>query len=508
MTTLVTKVDRRVGRQSSANTFETKQNLDGKTKTIKTIVELIKKNNIQVVDLKFNDLPGLWQHFSIPAADIIEDTDSPTSIWNDGIGFDGSSIRGFQKIQESDMILMLDPSTAVIDPVCKIPTVSILCDIFDPVTREAYTRDPRYIAKKAEQYLVKTKIATTSYWGPEAEFFILNDIRFDQTENSGYYFIDSDEGEWNTGRDEKPNLGYKPRYKEGYFPVPPHDSLQDIRSEIMLTLRKVGVPVEVHHHEVATGGQCEIDIRYGTLVKMADNMLWYKYIIKNTARKYNLTATFMPKPIFKDNGSGMHVHQSLWKDGKNMFFDKKGYALLSDLARYYIGGLLKHSHALMAFCAPTTNSYKRLVPGYEAPVNLVFSQRNRSAAVRIPMYSKSEKSKRIEFRPPDPSANPYLAFAAMLMAGLDGVKNKIDPGDPIDRNIYELPENEARKVRTVPRSLEEALEALDKDRKFLTEGDVFTDDVIDIWIDYKHQVEIDAIRLRPHPYEFHLYFDI
>jgi len=506
MTTLVTKVDR--GTRRSLAGLEAAPNSDGKTKLLKNVVDLIKKNNIQVVDLKFNDLPGLWQHFSIPAAEVIEDIDSPSSIWNDGIGFDGSSIRGFQKIHESDMLLMLDAATAVIDPVCQIPTVSIICDIADPATRESYSRDPRYIAKKAEKYLVKTKIATTSFWGPEAEFFLFNDIRFDQTENSGYYFIDSNEGDWNTGRDEKPNLGYKPRYKEGYFPVPPHDTLQDIRSEIMLTLRKIGVPVEVHHHEVATAGQCEIDIRYGTLTKMADNLLWYKYIIKNTARKYNMTATFMPKPIFKDNGSGMHVHQSLWKDGKNLFFDKNGYALLSDTAKWYIGGLLKHAHALMAFCAPTTNSYKRLVPGYEAPVNLVYSQRNRSAAVRIPMYSKNEKTKRIEFRPPDPAANPYLAFSAMLMAGLDGVKNKIDPGQPIDKNIYELPENEAKKVRTVPRSLEESLDALDKDRAFLLEGGVFTADVIDTWIQYKHEVEIDPMRLRPHPHEFYLYFDI
>lgn len=508
MTTLVTKLDRNTRRSAVIAKGGPKQSLDGKFKTIKNIAEIIKKNNIQVVDLKFNDLPGLWQHFSIPAAEIIDDIEHPHSIWNDGIGFDGSSIRGFQKIQESDMILMPDPSSAVIDPVCKVPTISLICDIYDPLTREPYSRDPRYIAKKAEQYLVKTGIATTSYWGPEAEFFLFNDIRFDQTENSGYYFIDSNEGDWNTGRDEKPNLGYKPRYKEGYFPVPPHDSLQDIRSEIMLTLRKVGVPVEVHHHEVATAGQCEIDIRYGTLCKMADNLMWYKYVIKNIAKANNMTATFMPKPIFKDNGSGMHVHQSLWNGSSNLFYDKNGYALLSDTAKYYIGGLLKHAHAILAFCAPTTNSYKRLVPGYEAPVNLVYSQRNRSAAVRIPMYSKSEKSKRLEFRPPDPATNPYLGFSAMLMAGLDGIKNKIDPGQPVDKNIYELPENEAKKIKTVPRSLEQALDALDKDRAFLLEGGVFTPDVIDTWIEYKHQVEIDAIRLRPHPHEFYLYYDI
>jgi glutamine synthetase len=489
------------------STLVTRKDDDGHLKDAKDVVKLIEKNKIEVIDLKFNDLPGLWQHFSIPAADVM-DVDSPTSIWTDGIGFDGSSIRGFQKIQESDMILIPDPTTAVVDPVCQIPTLSLICDIFDPVTREAYSRDPRYIAKKAEAYLKKTKVADTSYWGPEAEFFLFNDIRFDQTENAGYYFIDSNEGDWNTGRDEKPNLGYKPRYKEGYFPVPPHDSLQDIRSEIMLTLRKAGVPIEVHHHEVATAGQCEIDIRYSPLVKMADNLMMYKYVIKNLAKKHNMTATFMPKPIFKDNGSGMHVHQSLWKDGRNMFFDKKGYALLSQDAMYYIGGLLKHADAILAFAAPTTNSYKRLVPGYEAPVNLVYSQRNRSAAVRIPMYSKSEKSKRIEFRPPDPAANPYLAFAAMLMAGLDGIKHKIDPGEPLDKNIYALSESEAKKIKTVPRSLEQALAALDKDRAFLLEGGVFTPDVIDTWIEYKHECEIDPMRLRPHPHEFYLYYDI
>lgn len=489
------------------STLVTKMEGNGLPKDPKDVVKLIEKHKIEIIDLKFNDLPGLWQHFSIPAADIM-DVESPTSIWTDGIGFDGSSIRGFQKIHESDMILMPDASSAVVDPVCQVPTLSIICDVFDPVTRKAYSRDPRYIAKKAEEYLKKTGIADTSYWGPEAEFFLFNDIRFDQTENAGYYFIDSNEGDWNSGRDEKPNLGYKPRYKEGYFPVPPHDTLQDIRSEIMLTLRKIGVPIEVHHHEVATAGQCEIDIRYGSLVKMADNLMYYKYVIKNTARKHNMTATFMPKPLFKDNGSGMHVHQSLWKNGKNAFFDKDGYALLSQEAMYYIGGLLKHSHAILAFAAPTTNSYKRLVPGYEAPVNLVYSQRNRSAAVRIPMYSKSPKTKRLEFRPPDPAANPYLAFAAMLMAGLDGIKNKIDPGEPLDKNIYALTEAEAKKIKQVPRSLDQALDALDKDRAFLLEGGVFTPDVIDTWIEYKHECEIDPMRLRPHPHEFYLYFDI
>ena len=471
--------------------------------TADEVKRFVQKNKLQVIDFKFNDLPGLWQHFSVPAQELLGD-----GIWNDGIGFDGSSIRGFQKIQESDMILMPDPSTAVIDPVAQVPTLSIICNIFDPVTKEPYSRDPRYVAQKAEEYLKKTKIGTLSYWGPEAEFFIFDDIRFDQGENFGFYYIDSVEGDWNTGKDEKPNLGYKPRYKEGYFPVPPHDTLQDIRSEIMLTLRKVGVPVECHHHEVATAGQCEIDIRYSPLVRMADNLMMYKYVIKNVARKYNKVATFMPKPIFKDNGSGMHVHSSIWKDNTNLFYDGKGYALISETCKYYIGGLLKHAAAILAFGAPTTNSYKRLVPGYEAPVNLVYSARNRSAACRIPMYSTAPAAKRVEFRCPDPSCNPYLTFAAILMAGLDGVQNKIDPGAAIDKNIYELEPHEKAKIKTVPGSLEEALEALERDHEFLLRGDVFTKDVIDIWLQYKREVEIDAMRLRPHPHEFYLYFDI
>ncbi|MCM8776618.1 MAG: type I glutamate--ammonia ligase, partial [Candidatus Omnitrophica bacterium] len=390
----------------------------GRPNTPDDVKRYVQKNKIQVVDLKFNNLPGLWQHFSIPASDLINYDKAEKSIWTEGIGFDGSNIRGFQKIQESDMILIPDPATAVIDPVCQVPTLSVICDIYDPIMREPDTRDPRYIAKKAEEYLKKSKIADTSYWGPETEFFIFDDIRFDQGENFGYYYIDSVEGDWNTGKDEKPNLGYKPRDKEGYFPVPPHDTLQDIRSEIMLTLRRVGVPVEVHHHEVATAGQCEIDIRYAPLTKMGDNLLMYKYVIKNVARKYNKTATFMPKPIFKDNGSGMHVHQSLWKEGTNIFYDGKGYALISEMCKWYIGGLLAHSASILAFAAPTTNSYRRLVPSCEGPVHLVYSVRNRSAACRIPMYSSSPNAKRIEYRPPDPSCNPYLTFAAMLMAGL------------------------------------------------------------------------------------------
>lgn len=475
---------------------------------IKNIERLIKENNIQIVDLKFNDLPGLWQHFSIPVSELYEIDDPVKSIWVEGIGFDGSSIRGFQKIQESDMILLPDPSTACVDPVCEIPTLSIICDIYDPLTKKPYTRDPRYVAKKAEEFLKSTGIADQSFWGPELEFFIFNDVRFDQTENAGYYFIDSNEGEWNSGRDEKPNLGYKLRFKEGYFPVPPHDSLQDLRSEIILTMIKTGIPIEVHHHEVATGGQCEIDMKFDTLVRMADKCMMYKYIVKNIARKNNMVATFMPKPLFGDNGSGMHTHQSLWKGDQNIFFDKNGYALLSQTAKYYIGGLLKHAKSLMAFCAPTTNSYKRLVPGYEAPVNLVYSARNRSAAVRIPVYTENPKTKRIEFRPPDGSSNPYLAFAAMLMAGLDGILNKIDPGEPVDKNIYELTEEELKKIPTVPKSLEEALDALEQDHEYLLRGGVFTEDLIETWLEYKREHECIPVRLRPHPYEFYLYFDI
>jgi glutamine synthetase len=479
-----------------------------KEKDIQRVMQIIKENKIQIVDLKFNDLPGLWQHFSMPVSELTEIDDPVKSIWAEGVGFDGSSIRGFQKIQESDMILQLDPTTCVVDPACEVPTLSILCDIYDPLNRRPYSRDPRYVAKKAERYLKSSGIADVSFWGPEMEFFIFNDIRFDQTENAGYYFIDSIEGEWNSGREENPNLGYKPRYKEGYFPVPPHDSLQDLRSKIILTMIKTGIPVEVHHHEVATAGQGEIDMKFDSLVRIADKCLMYKYIVKNIAKKHNMVATFMPKPLFSDNGSGMHTHQSLWKGGKNIFFDPKGYALISQTAKYYIGGLLKHAPALMAFCAPTTNSYKRLVPGYEAPVNLAYSQRNRSAAVRIPVYTDNPKTKRVEFRPPDNSCNPYLAFAAMLMAGIDGIQKKIDPGKPLDKNTYELTEKEARKIQTVPGSLEEAICALEKDKEFLLKGDVFTEDVIDVWIEYKREKEIDEVKLRPHPYEFYLYFDI
>ena len=472
------------------------------------IAKYIKEKGIKIVDLKFNDLPGLWQHFSIPASELTELEDLTTSIYVQGIGFDGSSIRGFQKIQESDMILIPDPETAILDPVCETPTLSMLCDIYDPITRKPYSRDPRYVAKKAAEFLRTTGIGDTSFWGPEMEFFIFDDVRFDQTENSGYYFVDSIEGDWNTGRDEKPNLGYKQKYKEGYFPVPPHDSLNDLRSRIILKMIEAGIPVEVHHHEVATAGQCEIDMKYDTLVKSADRCLMFKYIVKNMCKQNNMVATFMPKPLFGDNGSGMHTHQSLWKEGKNIFYDVKGYASISDTAKYYIGGLIKHASALMAFCAPTTNSYKRLVPGYEAPVNLAYSKRNRSAAIRIPMYTENPKAKRVEFRPPDCSANPYLAFAAMLMAGIDGIRNKIDPGQPFEKNTYHLSNEESAGIPTVPGSLEESLKALEKDHDFLLAGDVFTKDVVDVWIEYKREKEIDAVKLRPHPYEYYLYFDI
>lgn len=470
--------------------------------TAADVIAMAKDAGAQVVDLRFTDLPGVWQHFSIPARELTE------QLFEEGIGFDGSSIRGFQMIHESDMILIPDPETAFIDPVLEVPTLVIICNVFDPVTREAYTRDARYVAQKAERYLIATGIAERSYWGPEAEFFIFNDVRYDATAHSCYYFVDSREAIWNSGREENPNLGYKLRHKEGYFPVPPADTLQDVRSEIMLALERVGVQCEVHHHEVATAGQGEIDLRYDTLTRMADKLMVFKYMVKMIARKHGLTATFMPKPIFGDNGSGMHTHQSLWRGDANLFFDERGYAQLSEIGRYYIGGLLKHAPALLAFCAPTTNSYRRLVPGYEAPVNLAYSQRNRSACVRIPVYSRDPRTKRVEFRPPDPSCNPYLAFAAMLMAGIDGIMNRIDPGEPMDKDLYDLPPEEAKLIKSLPGSLEAVLNALEEDHEFLMRGDVFTEDVIQMWLDYKRENEVDAVRLRPHPYEFYLYYDI
>ena len=466
------------------------------------VIKLIQDREIQAVDLRFCDLPGLWQHFTLTPGQMSEES------FQEGFGFDGSSIRGFQEIQESDMLLIPDPSSCFEDPFTKARTLNLICNVVDPITGEPYSRDPRYIAQKGEKYLASTGIGDTAYFGPEPEFFVFDDVRFSQSYNHGYYFVDSVEGFWNSGREENPNLGYKPRYKEGYFPVPPMDTLQDLRTEMVLTLQQVGIETEVHHHEVATAGQCEIDMRFDSLTSMGDKLLKFKYIIKNVARRYDKTVTLMPKPIFMDNGSGMHTHQSIWKDGKNVFYGPGTYADLSETAVYYIGGLLKHAGAVLAFGAPTTNSYRRLVPGYEAPINLIYSMRNRSACVRIPAYSKSEKAKRIEFRPPDASANGYLAFTAMLMAGLDGVQNKIMPPDPMDRDLYDLPPEELAQVKSTPGSLEEVLDALEADHEFLLKGDVFTSDVIENWIDYKRTNEADAIRLRPHPHEFALYFDI
>ena len=466
------------------------------------VIEFCSEKGIQIVDLKFTDLPGMMQHFSIPVEELSE------SVFAEGAGFDGSSIRGFMEIHESDMLLIPDPTTAVVDPMLEVPTLSLICNVRDPITGKAFSRDPRYVAQKAEEHLTKTGIATASYWGPEIEFYIFDDIRYEQTPNSSFHRIDSAEGSWNTGRDEGPNLGYKPRYKEGYFPVPPSDSFQDFRSRAIQKMKEVGIDVEVHHHEVGTAGQAEIDMRFKPLTRMGDQMQMYKYVLRNYARQCGKTITFMPKPLFMDNGSGMHVHQSLWNGSTPLFFDKQGYAMISQTALYYIGGLLKHSPALLAFCAPTTNSYRRLVPGYEAPINLVHSQRNRSACVRIPMYSANPKAKRIEYRCPDPSANGYLALAAMLMAGLDGIKNRIQPGDPVDRDIYHLDPESAAKVKQVPGSLEEVLNALEQDHDFLLQGNVFTKDLIETWVAYKREREVDPIRLRPHPYEFHLYYDI
>jgi glutamine synthetase len=469
--------------------------------TPKEVLALIREKEVRAIDLRFMDFPGLWQHFSIPAEALDE------SVFEDGVGFDGSSIRGWQAINESDMLVLPVADTAFIDPFTRDKTLTLICNIHDPLTREDYSRDPRNVARKAVNYMKSTGVADVAYFGPELEFFIFDDVRYDQTPNCGYYYLDSVEGAWNTGRAEGPNLGYKLRYKEGYFPCPPSDAMHDLRSEMMLTMIDCGLKVEAQHHEVATGGQGEIDMKYAPLVEMADNVLKYKYIVKNVARKHGKTATFMPKPIFQDNGTGMHVHTSLWKNGSNLFSGSH-YAGLSDTALYAIGGLLRHAPALCAITNPTTNSYKRLVPGYEAPVNLAYSRRNRSAAVRIPVYSQKAKAKRIEFRCPDGSSNPYLAFAAMLMAMLDGIKTKTPPGEPLDKDIYDLAPEELAEVPKTPGSLEEALTALRRDHEFLLQGDVFTADVIDTWIWYKREKEVDALRLRPHPYEFALYFDI
>jgi glutamine synthetase len=456
--------------------------------------------NVKMVDLRFIDMPGTWQHFTMPVHRLDE------GFFKEGIPFDGSSIRGFQEIHESDMLLIPDPETAFIDPVANIPTLVLTCDVYDPITIQPYLRDPRYVAKKAEAYLKQTGIADTVFIGPEAEFFIFDNVRYSSNTNESYYHIDSDEGWWNSGRADRQNFGGQISPKRGYFPVPPTDTLQDVRSEIVMALEEAGVPMEIHHHEVATAGQSELGIRFNTLTRMADQLLIYKYIAKNVARKNGKTVTFMPKPLFGDNGSGMHCHSSLWKGDTNVFYDAAGYAGLSQNAKYYIGGLLKHAPALLALTSPSTNSFRRLVPGYEAPVNLAYSQRNRSAICRIPV-TKSSKAKRVEFRAPDASSNPYLCFSAILMAGLDGILNRIDPGDPQDKDLYELPAEEAKLIKQVPASLGAVLDALEADHDFLLKGDVFTMDFLESYIAYKRQVELDPIRLRPTPYEFTLYFD-
>jgi len=468
--------------------------------TPREVLDFAKKNKVEMVDLKFIDLLGTWQHFSIPTSELSLD------LFKEGSGFDGSSIRGWKAIQNSDMLAIPDPNTACLDPFTEIPTLTMVANVEDPITREGYDRDPRFIAQKAEKYLKSTKIGDVSYWGPEAEFFIFDHISYDQSAQSGFYFIDSEEGTWNSGK-EGNNLGARPKHKEGYFPVPPADSQQDIRSEMVREMEKVGIHVEKHHHEVATAGQAEIDLRFDSLLKMADKMLMYKYIVKNVARRHGKTATFMPKPIFGDNGTGMHTHQSIWTGGKPSFAGKD-YAGVSKMCLHYIGGIIKHGPALAAFTNPTTNSYKRLVPGFEAPVLLAYSSRNRSAGIRIPMYSANPKAKRIEVRFPDASCNMYLAFSAMLMAGLDGIQNKIDPGDPMDKNLYDLDPEEAGNIPTLPGSLEGALDCLESDYQFLLKGGVFSEDLIEAWISYKRENEVDQLRLRPHPHEFNMYYDV
>lgn len=468
----------------------------------KEVMELIKSENIEFIDLRFMDFPGMWQHFSVPAPMFNDE------IFTDGLGFDGSSIRGWQAINESDMILIPDPATAVLDPFTTHKTLIMICDIQDPITREDYNKDPRHVLKKAVKYLQATGIADTCFVGPEAEFFVFDEVRYQTTPQASFYSIDSVEAEWNTGKaEEGGNKGYKIRYKEGYFPVPPTDKLQDIRSEMVKNMHALGLTIEVHHHEVATAGQCEIDMKYDEVVRMADMVNLYKYAVKNTAFKYGKTATFMPKPLYNDNGSGMHTHVSFWKNGQNLFAGNE-YAGISEMCLYFMGGILKHAKALCALANPTVNSYKRLVPGFEAPVNLAYSARNRSAALRIPVYSNSPKAKRVELRFPDPSCNPYLTFAAIIMAGIDGIQNKIHPGDPLDKNIYDLPAEELAKIESTPRYLREALEALQEDHEFLLKGDVFTQDVIDTWIEYKLENEVAPIELKPTPHEFFLYYDI
>ncbi|MBV9213620.1 MAG: type I glutamate--ammonia ligase [Actinobacteria bacterium] len=471
--------------------------------TAEEALDFARDYGVEMVDLKFTDLPGTWQHMQMPL-DMLEAED-----FDAGLGFDGSSIRGFQEINESDMLLKPDPRTAIIDPYYAIPTMSLICSVADPLTHDPYSRDPRHIAQKAERHLVESGTADTAFFGPEAEFFVFEHLAYEQREHRAFYEIDSVEGFWNTGKalDGQPNLAHKLRQKEGYFPVPPADSLADIRAEMVMTMRSLGIACEFHHHEVSSGGQGEIDMRFQPLLRMADQMMVYKYVVKNTAARHGKVATFMPKPIFEENGSGMHVHQSLWLDGETLMFDADAYAGLSKTARHYVGGLLAHAPAVLAFCAPTTNSYRRLVPGFEAPVNLVYSARNRSACVRIPVYSSEPKTKRIEFRTPDPTANPYLAFSALLLAGLDGIERELEPGEPLDEDIYELPPERLASIDSVPGSLDASLEALEADHAFLVKGDVFTDDVIETYIAYKRESEIDAIRMRPHPWEFALYHD-
>ena len=470
--------------------------------TAQEVLKMIQDEGIELIDLKFIDMPGTWQHLTVYQDQIDE------SSFTEGVAFDGSSIRGWKAINESDMAMVLDPKTAWIDPFYQDKTLSVMCSIVEPRTGEPYERCPRVIAQKAVEYLKSSGIGDTAFFGPEAEFFVFEDVRFDQSESQGFYYVDSVEGRWNSGKEEPGgNLGYKPRYKEGYFPVAPTDTLQDLRSEMLLTMAKCGVPIEKHHHEVATGGQCELGIKFDTLVNAADNLMIYKYVIKNVAKKYGKTVTFMPKPLFNDNGSGMHTHQSIWKDGQPLFAGDQ-YAGLSQMALHYIGGILKHAPALLAFTNPTTNSYKRLVPGFEAPVNLAYSQGNRSASVRIPLSGNNPKAKRLEFRCPDATSNPYLAFAAMLCAGLDGIKNQIDPGDSLDVDIYDLSPEELSKIPSTPGSLDAALEALQNDHAFLLEGGVFTQDFIENWIEYKLDNEVNPMKLRPHPYEFALYYDV
>ena len=467
----------------------------------KDLIAYAKEHDCKFVDFKFVDLPGTWQHTTVPIHRLTEE------VFEEGIGFDGSSVRGWQPINASDMAMTPDPTTARIDPFCAQRTLSLVCKISDPITGQPYGRDPRYIAQKAENHLKATGIADTTYFGPEAEFFVFDSVRFDSSPRGAFYEVDSEEAVWNTGK-AGPNLAHKVRPKEGYFPVPPTDSLADVRADMMSTLLESGIEVEVGHHEVASAGQGEIGMRFATLTKMADNLMWFKYVVKNVARKHQKTATFMPKPVYGDNGSGMHCHQSLWKDGKNLF-SGDGYAGMSDQGLWYIGGILKHAKALAALTNPTTNSYRRLVPGYEAPVNLAYSSRNRSASIRIPVaLGNSAKARRIEVRFPDATCNPYLAFAAMMMAGLDGVQNRLDPGDPLDKDIYSLSPEELKEVPHMPGSLDEALSALERDHEFLLRGDVFTRDVIKTWLDYKREREVAEVRLRPVPYEFFLYYDV